>query len=169
MKPIFKDIYIATLKALNVKPDIYEQAKKSRRGLIIMVKRTLCYVCRQVGFLSHETASYVGLDESSVRYHIGNAKKKLSIDSNYANLVDGILSQFGFSSKQYEYLGWLTRDTEEQGEYLYLTIGEKPIRDTFSKIWIVDEGMMIDLPKSAYPNITWENSPQECKMTLRLI
>lgn len=54
---------------------------------------------------------------------------------------------------------WISRDKIG----LLILHVNKPIRSSNSDIFISD-GASIILPREAYPEVTWENSPQEYKL-----
>lgn len=166
MKPTFDEIVSATLEAANINKKVFEDAGKSRFAPIVKARQMICYIAKEVGYSSVYIEQQMKIDHSSINYHVRQARERFCLENDYALIVDKAMAKLGFHSKHHSILGWITRDKEEDGGYLYLTIGKKPKR--VQDMWYVRDGMMIDLPKEAFPQITWDSAPKKCEMTLRL-
>lgn len=162
----FDEILDAALKAVNIDKKVFIQAGKSRIAPIVKTRQIICYLAKEAGYSSVYIAHKLGIDHASVLYHVREARERFCVENDYAEILDKAMSILGFHSKQHNVNGWLTRDKEEDGGYLYFTIGKRPKRH--KDMWLIDEGMMIDMPKEAFPQITWNSAPQRCEMTIRL-
>lgn len=166
MKPTFDDIFNAVLEAAGIQKKIFIKAGASRIAPIMRVRQITCHLAKEASLSTPHIAHKLGIRSWSVTYHANQAKKRLCKEADYALLVDKAMAKLGFQSKRCFIEGWVTRDREEDGGYLYFTIGKEPKR--MGDMWFVDDAMMIDLPKGAFPQITWDNAPQKCEMTLQL-
>lgn len=166
MKPTFDEIVSATLEAVNINKKVFKDAGKSRFAPIVKARQIICYIAKEVGYSSVYIEQQMKIVHASINYHVRQARERFCLENDYALIVDKAMAKLGLHSKQHNILGWITRDKEEDGGYLYLTIGEEPKR--VQDMWHIRDGMMIDLPKEAFPQITWDSAPQKCEMTLRL-
>lgn len=60
-------------------------------------------------------------------------------------------------------LGWIARD--KTGE-LNIFYGSEPFLMEDREMWNNEEGLYIDIPSDSFPEITFENSPQQVEINL---
>ena len=61
--------------------------------------------------------------------------------------------------------GWICRDKD--GDLNFFYGGDKPRKEDGEDYWCATFGSNIEyLPKSLYPNVTWETEPLKVKLTL---
>jgi hypothetical protein len=60
---------------------------------------------------------------------------------------------------------WVARDKKNKALiYLYRN---KPFRDIESGIFYEEDSDVIELPEEAFPEVTWENSPQKVNIVIK--
>ena len=61
--------------------------------------------------------------------------------------------------------GWICRDKD--GDLNFFYGGDKPRKEDGEDYWCATFGSNFEyLPKSLYPNVTWETEPQKVKITI---
>lgn len=166
MNPTLETIEGATLSVLGINKKFFRGVSKSRSSNIVKAKQIICFIAKELGYTSIQISKKLGIGHSTVLYHVKKAEGFLGIERDYARCVEAVMTKLGLRIEHHTVTGWILRDKEEEGGYLYLTIGEEPKRGT--QYWIVEDGMMIDLPKEFFSQVTWHTPPQKCEMTLRL-
>ncbi len=166
MNPTLDTIEGATLSVLGINKKLFRGVSKSRSSNIVKAKQIICFIAKELGYTSMQISKKLGIGYSTVFYHVKKAEGFLGIERDYARCVEAVMTKLGLNRECYTVIGWISRDKEESGGYLYLTIGEEPQRGL--KYWLVEDGMMIDLPKEFFPQVKWNTQPKKCEMTLRL-
>lgn len=169
MRPTLDDIFYAVLEAFDIDDETYRNIKDSREALAVSVRQVICWIGQKsCGYSQSEIGGYLGLNHSTVWHNKMRAEDYMSYDKDYKMCVNKALSILYAKEeeqKECSINGWVTRD--EDGD---LTVfSDKPIRETFSdgiNFWCGEEPRGLD--PSLFPQITWENEPVECEMTLRL-
>lgn len=166
MRPTFDDIYYVTLDVLNIKREVFERAGRSRFSPIMRAKQMMCFIACEMGYTTTFIGKRLNLNHTTVVHHHKSAQDHIDYEQDYAEDINAIYAKLDIPCLFYKKTGWLTRDKEEHGANLLFTVGKKPRRDG---IWLTSKDCeMYDLPRQAFPHITWESEPQECEMTLRL-
>lgn len=168
MRPSFEEIYDTTLEVLNINRSMFASSGSSRHAHIMKAKQIMCFVARHVGYTSMYIGEQIGLNYATVIYHEQKAKGYIKYEPEYAEQVSKVLSILSIPCRTHTKSGYIVRDKEDNGGYLYFCAGEKPQIDDDSNIWTTKNGVFFDIPKEAFPQITWEKGPVACEMTLKL-
>lgn len=167
MRPTLEKILDTTLEVLNVPKDVFERERKSREKDMVKVKQILCYVGQEYGYSQPKIGAFLSLNHSTVHHNKETAKGYAKYEPDYANEIKEILSRLKTIEDiedVYVMNGQIIRD--DDGFTLFVVDG-KPFRME-DGIWLVQGGVAYNIPKEAFPQITWDNEPQECEMILRL-
>lgn len=163
----FDEIKNITLSHFDIKEEVFDRARSSRIAFFVQARQIICYIANKFEYKSSYIANKLGIARTTVVYHIKKAQEYIPFEKEYKQHIDSIMSLLENSRVQHSVKGWLTRDREEDGGFLYFTVGEKPQKDKERGIWVIEDGMMYDAPKEAFPQITWEFDPLECEMILK--
>lgn len=163
----FDEIKSITLSHLDIKEEIFERAKNSRIAFFVQARQFICLIAYECGYKSSYIARELGIGRTTVVYHIKKAQEYMRLETSYRQHVEDIVYHLKNCRVQHSMKGWLARDKEEEGGFLYFIAGEKPKRDLKRGTWAIGDGVMYDAPKEAFPQITWEREPWECEMILK--
>lgn len=73
-------------------------------------------------------------------------------------------------TKQHCIQGWVARDSNLNGSLLALFF-DRPEREPYGEsegYWSVPDQNFHQLPTEAFPELTWEDEPVECKVIIKL-
>lgn len=162
MKPTLREILDETLKVVKMTPENYRAIRKSRLARAVEVRQLVSYVGTRYGHSQHQIAELFGIASSGVCHHNKQAEGHYSYDRNFSNKVDIIMSNFEKVSFYHKMLGWVARE-KESGELTFFS--DKP--QGIDGMWHQD-CIAYGLPKGYFPQVTYEDSPRSCEITLRL-
>lgn len=162
MNPTLYDILYATLDVLNIKKEDFKRARKSRLSYVVEAKQIVCFVAQHFGYSQQSIADFLGLTHAAILNNQKRAYDFSTIEKGYANKVNAVLEKFERVRKWHIVNGWVARDNEDNTINFFT---EKP--ETFDGIW-VSEYSSYSLPKGFFPQLSFDDSPQRCEMTLRL-
>lgn len=164
--PTLKEILQATLEELNISKDNYNRAKYSRLANIVKARQMFCLVARHYGYSQKEMAKFLNLNNSTINHNKNVALDHFEYEKGFANKVNGILSHFEYIRKLHVVNGWVARDGDEERNINFFK--EKPkLLDKEDKIWFSPQNNY-QLHESFFPQLTFEDSPIPCEITLRL-
>lgn len=162
MKPTLREILDATLKVVKMTPENYRAIRKSRLARAVEVRQLVCYVGTRYGHTQQQMAELLGIGHSTIKYHNEQAEGHRSYDKEFCNKLDLIMENFEEVSLYHKMLGWVARE-KESGELTFFS--DKPI--DVDGMW--HQGCLAyGLPKGYFPQVTYEDSPRSCEITLRL-
>jgi hypothetical protein len=162
MKPTLNEILEATLSELNISLEEYKRIRKSRIAKAVMVRQIVSYIGVRYGYTQHGIADFLKTNHSSVHYHKELAKDFYTNEKGFADKIDKVLSNFEDVSVSQWVKGWVARDKDGSISFFSL----KP-REEQGK-WSIERGITSELPITHFTQVTFEDSPRCCEMTLRL-
>lgn len=162
-----EEIKRVTLDYFGINEYIFDKATKSKIAHFVRPRQIISYIASECGYRPTDIGKMLKVTYPTITYHKENVEVYMRVDKEYKKYVEDIMHRLMLSRVEYTLEGWLTRDKEEDGGFLYFTVGEKPKKDTDKEIWVINDGMMFDAPKEAFPQITWECEPWRCEMTLK--
>ena len=129
---------------------------------VVEARQIVCYVGVHYGYRQYEIADFLNIDISTVHHHKKNSEGYCSYDKSFANKVYSVMSRFENMRFYHRENGYVARDEEDSTLSFFR---EKPIeRDG---VWTSDKRSYC-LPKDYFPQVSYEDSPISCELTLRL-
>lgn len=162
MKPTLREILDATLVELDMPYERYKRVKGSRLMKVVEVRQIVCYVGVHYGYRQYEIAYFLNIDISSVHHHKKNSEGYCSYDKSFANKVYSVMSHFEKVRFYHRENGYIARDKED---FTLTFFREKPTES--DGVWTSDK-YSYSLPKDYFPQVSYEDSPISCELTLRL-
>ena len=84
----------------------------------------------------------------------------------FARTKEDFYSNFKEIDMETKMVGWVARD--KSGVICWFS--EKPFKvEEFSDIWGTDEGFELRISDKCFPEVTFENSPQKCEISFKLL
>lgn len=163
MKPTLKEILGATLREINMTPENYKAAKKSRLERIVLAKRIISYVAVRYGYSLHSIADFLGVNHSAVSHHIKIAEGYCDFDKDFACKVDKVISSFEEVILCRKIKGWVAREKKKETLWFF---SDKP--QDVEGTWYYEGALAYILPPKSFPQVLYEDSPRSCELTLRL-
>lgn len=166
MKPTLDNILDEVTNAFEVNKEDFYARIDTRERLVVEIKQVVCYLGQKFGYSQSVIGKFLGIDHSSVCYNKKTAQDICDTDGEYASRVNkawNALDEIVKKQKEYTINGWVTRDKHDNSLVFY--IKRKPER--IDDVWLAF-GECYPIPKEACPNITWDNSPRECEITLKI-
>ena len=169
MRPTLDDIFYAVLEAWDTDEETYRNLKDSRERLAVSVRQVICLIAQDCGYSQSQIGLYLGLNHSTVWHNKKMCKDYMAYDKEYKLVVYKALTLlYEKEDAQIETTikGFITRD--ENGK-LTLWDENPPERDAFSNgvgFWFGE--CPRDIDPALFPQITWENEPQECEIKITL-
>ena len=167
MIPTLDDIFQAVLEAWDIDKETYHGLKNSRDRLAVSVRQLVCWLGQRYGYTQSRVGLYLGITHSTVWHNKKMCEDYMTYDKDYKLVVyKALTSLYEKENIQEEItVSWLiTRD--ERGD---LTLwSEEPSRNPFANregFWF---GESPRLDPALFPQITWENEPQECEIKITL-
>lgn len=161
MRPTLEEILEVTLRELNVSKESYERAGKSRIACMVRVKQIVSYVGYHFGYTLHAIGNFLHLTHCTVYHNKEMAKDFCHYEHGYACKVNKVLSYFENTQRVYYTKGWVARN--ENGEISFFQ--KEP--SLLNGVWVSDTNGK-KLPKETFPQISPNDIPLSCELTLRL-
>lgn len=168
MIPTLEQILDTTLEVLGIERSAFEKSKRTRSAFAVKVRQIVCYVGQEYGHTQCGIGDFLGLDHSTVHHNKETAKDYATFENDYANVIEQVLLKLGEVKsirKVAKVMGFVVRD--EDGS-MFFCEGGKPVRSEEEKIWLVEDGMAYSIASEYFPQVTWDDEPIECQITLRL-
>lgn len=168
MKPSLESILDVVLESFDVKRDFYETISKTRVRLAVDIRQAICYLGQRFSHSQNTIGKFLNINHSTVCCNRVVVTDRCSIDEEFANKIYKSLDILQRLEQRQSFCfinGWITRD--ENGDLTLFS--EKPDRDRY----VSGEGFWYgecprELDPSLFPQITWDDEPKECKITLTL-
>ena len=169
MNHTFEEIRDSVLDTLCLHRLAFKRSIKSHSRAIVNAKQMICYVAVELGYSKSYIAEQLGVTEPAVRYHYNKAQDYLSYEKGYADSIEKIFNKLGLPRKKNYAKGWIVRETNEDGAYLYFSTDAKPERDETHNLWSFEKSDFVgNIPKEMFPQITFECEPIECEIQITL-
>lgn len=162
MKPTLREILDATLVELDMSYEQYKRVRCSRLMRIVEVRQIVCYVGTHYGHTQQDIANFLSINHASVHHHKKNSEGYCDYDKDFANKVYSVMSRFENVRFYHRENGYVARDKED---FILTFFREKPIEN--DGVWTSDK-CSYSLPKDYFPQVSYEDSPISCELTLRL-
>lgn len=162
MKPTLKEILEATLEESNMSFDQYKSIRKSRLANIVKIRQVVSYIAVRYGYTQYSIADFLKINHTTVIYHKEMAEDYYMYEKDFAKLVDRVLTRFEDVKVMQYVRGWVARSKDGETVRFFTSHPIKKGDDWTS------HSLSYDLPKNYFPQVTYEDSPRSCGMTLRL-
>lgn len=163
MRASLEDILNATLKGLEIGEEEFEAIKSTRLANAIRIRQIVAFLGQQYGYTLVEIGTFLNVTHSTALHASNMAKDFYAYEEEYTNKVDDIMAYLNEVQTTCRVKGWIARDTNGSLNFFE---GEMPIKN--NGVYLSNGTLYKITGDENFPQITINDPPQKCEITIRL-
>ena len=164
MRPSLNEILLSALDAAKIKHEDWEILRCCRLANVIHAKRIASLVASQYGYKPTEIARILGVDRTTVLYHIKCLKEFYALYQDAKEMVDAVRCDLEKRmGQEVEHIieSWIARNSNG----LLIVSPKKP--ESMGGFWLA-EGARPFSPQTAFPQITHDVGPVKVRIKVTI-